>query len=176
LRKGSSLALDSLAHYSQDRSNPGPAGDLGMSEYTREEILKMIEEVGGPENLDLSGKDLSGIDLSKKTIAKELEEYRKSHPDETPLWLRHPTEGIDLHGATLKETDLSSAHLEGAYLWGAHLEGADLGRARLEGVLLGWAHLEGAILGRAHLEEANVRWAQLEGANLWRARLEKAGF
>jgi len=35
-----------------------------MSEYTREEILKLIEENGGPEGLDLSGKDLSGIDLS----------------------------------------------------------------------------------------------------------------
>jgi len=35
-----------------------------MSEYTREEILKMIEEAGGPENLDLSDADLSGIDPS----------------------------------------------------------------------------------------------------------------
>jgi len=44
-----------------------------MSEYTREEILKLIEENGGPEGLDLSGKDLSGIDLNKRAIEVELE-------------------------------------------------------------------------------------------------------
>jgi len=38
-----------------------------MSEYTREEILKLIEENGGPEGLDLSGKDLSGIGLGIDT-------------------------------------------------------------------------------------------------------------
>ena len=36
-----------------------------MSEYTREEILKLIEENGGPEGLYPWGKDLSGIDLSR---------------------------------------------------------------------------------------------------------------
>ena len=44
-----------------------------MSEYTREEILKLIEENGGPEGLDLSGKDLSGIDLGRGAVAVELE-------------------------------------------------------------------------------------------------------
>jgi len=31
-----------------------------MSEYTREDILKLIEKNGGPEGLDLRDKDLSG--------------------------------------------------------------------------------------------------------------------
>ena len=44
-----------------------------MSEYTREEILKLIEENGGPEGLDLSEKDLSGIGLNKRAIEVELE-------------------------------------------------------------------------------------------------------
>ena len=44
-----------------------------MSDYTREEILKLIEENGGPEGLDLSGKDLSGIDLGREAIKAELE-------------------------------------------------------------------------------------------------------
>ena len=47
-----------------------------MSEYTREEILKLIEENGGPGGLDLSGKDLSGIDLSREAIEAELEKAR----------------------------------------------------------------------------------------------------
>ena len=44
-----------------------------MSECTREELLKLIEENDGPEELDLSGKDLSGIDLNKRVIEVELE-------------------------------------------------------------------------------------------------------
>ena len=53
-----------------------------MSEYTREEILKLIEENGGPEGLDLSGKNLSGkdlssIDLNERAIEAELEVGRR---------------------------------------------------------------------------------------------------
>ncbi len=44
-----------------------------MSEYTREELLKLIQENSGPEKLDLSGKDLSGIDLNERAIGTELE-------------------------------------------------------------------------------------------------------
>ena len=44
-----------------------------MSEYTREELLKLIQENSGPEGLDLSGKDLSGIDLNERAIGTELE-------------------------------------------------------------------------------------------------------
>jgi hypothetical protein len=44
-----------------------------LSKHTREEILKLIEENGGPEGLDLSEKDLPGIDLNKRAIEVELE-------------------------------------------------------------------------------------------------------
>ena len=57
-----------------------------MSELTREEILKLIEENGGPQGLDLSGKDLSGIDLGREAIAAELEKARETVPDEIPVW------------------------------------------------------------------------------------------
>jgi len=50
-----------------------PVLALLMSQHTREEILKLIEENGGPEGLDLSGKDLSGIDLNERAIGTELE-------------------------------------------------------------------------------------------------------
>ena len=43
-----------------------------MSEYTREEILKLIEERGATEGLDLWGKDLSGIDLSMDAIEESM--------------------------------------------------------------------------------------------------------
>jgi uncharacterized protein YjbI with pentapeptide repeats len=165
-----------------------------MSEYTREEILKMIEEVGGPQNLDLSGKDLSKIDLSKEAIAEELEEYRKNNPDQPPPWCSQETRGIDLHGANLEKANLLDARLEGADLQGAHLEEAILMDvclekaflldAHLEEACLWGAHLEGACLWNTHLERANLRQARLlggihagahlEGADLYMAHLEKA--
>jgi len=145
-----------------------------MSEYTREEILKMIEENGGPENLDLSGKDLSDIDLSKEAIAKELEKYRKNNPDKTPPWFSQEWWGIDLHGAILKETNLSRAHLESAILERAHLEGAILYKAHWEGAILEGAHWSGADLSEAHLEGAFLVEAHWEGAYLWGVHLEEA--
>jgi len=148
-----------------------------MSEYTREEILKMIEENGSPENLDLSGKDLSGIDLSREAISKELEKYRQNNPDQSPLWFSHEREGINLKGAILKKANLTRAHLEGAFLWrahleeadltDAHLEGAELTEARLEGAYLRWAHLEGTSLWKAHLEGADLKGAHLQKVNLY---------
>lgn len=119
---------------------------------TREDVLKLIEEHGGPEGLDLSGRNLRGIDLS-------------SHRDEPPL---------DLHGIILEEANLWDAHLEGAYLVGAHLEGATLWDAHLERANLGGVHLEGAFLQAAHLEGADLSAAHLEGANFFDAHLEGA--
>jgi len=145
-----------------------------MSEYTREEILKMIEEVGGPENLDLSGKDLSGIDLSKEAITKELEKYRQNNPDQTPLWFSQETGGMDLHRAILKKADLSEAHLERADLEGTHLEGASLWGTHLERAFLRWADLEDACLLGANLEDADLTGANLETADLTGAHLDRA--
>ena len=47
-----------------------------MSEYTTQEVLKLIEENNGPDELDLSGKDMSGIDLGREAI-KALESTRE---------------------------------------------------------------------------------------------------
>ena len=45
-----------------------------MSEYTREEILKLIEEKGRPWGLDLSGRDLG---MFGKALAKGLNGWAK---------------------------------------------------------------------------------------------------
>ena len=59
-----------------------------MSEYTREEILKLIEENGGPEGLDLSGKDLFLIQSQTSAIdcLCPLERWGSSNFS----FLRHP--------------------------------------------------------------------------------------
>jgi len=165
-----------------------------MSEYTREEILEMIERVGGPEDLDLSGKDLSGIDLSPEAIAKELEEYRKQHLGDTPVWLPRVTEGIELHEANLQKAILREANLQKASLvdtnlrgaelwrakmqeaklWGANLQEADLSSANLQGAELVWASLQEANLSNANLNKAALNMANLQNAKLWRANMEEA--
>jgi hypothetical protein len=55
-----------------------------MSEFTTRAILDMIEPNGGPEGLDPSGKDLTGIDLSPETVEKELDSLREENPETEP--------------------------------------------------------------------------------------------
>ncbi len=114
-----------------------------MSEYTREQILRLIEESGGPEGLDLSGRDLVEIDLS----------------------------GVDLHGAILARADLSEAdlrrvNLEGANLSWAVLQEADLRWADLRGANLYKADLRMAKLRWADLSGADVEGADFSGVDL----------
>ena len=123
-----------------------------MSEYTREEILKLIEENGGPEGLDLSGKDLSGIDLSDKGIRMELAEEWTTVADKRPIWFSTLTKGIFLGGVDLQGANLRRANLQRANLWQANLR-----EANLRG---------------ANLKETSLWEAQLHGANLYLARLK----
>ena len=138
-----------------------------MSEYTTQEILKLIEENGGPEGLDLSGKDLSGIDLSREAIETELKNFRERAPDEMPVWYNKWIGGINLEGANLQEANLERANLQGANLVNANLQGANLEQANL------WweANLQGANLEQANLLGANVSFSNLQGANLEQANL-----
>ncbi|MBL7208959.1 MAG: pentapeptide repeat-containing protein [Dehalococcoidia bacterium] len=145
-----------------------------MSEYTREKILKLIEVNGGPDDLDLSGKALSGIDLSKEAIAAELEKARDRSSDETPVWYSEETGGINLAGVYLREAHLNHANLQGARLSGANLIGAGLLGANLQGSFLVKAFLQGAFLWEANLEGANLFGANLKRAILVKANLQGA--
>lgn len=143
-----------------------------MSEYTAQQILQMIEEAGGPENLDLSGKDLSGIDLSPEVIRTELEKRRQKDPEAKPLWVQEEdgrVRGINLKRANLQGAELQRANLQGAWLDGANLQEAELYGANLQGAELWKANLQGA-----WLNGANLQGARLEGADLQRASLEVA--
>jgi uncharacterized protein YjbI with pentapeptide repeats len=150
-----------------------------MSEYTREEILRLIEENGGPEGLNLSRKDLSGIDLGREAIQAELEKFREKAPNRLPVWFSEETRGINLQGAVLwhanlQEADLSMANLRSAFLWEANLREANLNRANLGSAFLEDANLQGAILWQANLQEANPSKANLQEANLGGANLQGA--
>ena len=130
-----------------------------MSELTRAELLKLIEENGGPEGLDLSGRDLSGIDLGREAIWAELKKVRERTSNKNPVWFSEETGGINL-----QEAILQNANLQKAKLWGANLQGAHLR----------YADLLGAVLHDANLQGVNVKGTSFQGANLKRAELEGA--
>lgn len=146
-----------------------------MSQFTTEDILRLLEESDGPQSLDLGNADLRGIDLSGDTLQRIMRELGieggapvwYAFPVELRGWVRSP--GINLHGAQLDRADLRDANLSGAYL-----RDADLLEARLSGAKLVRADLREADLQRADLTAADLRQANLAGANLRGAKLDGA--
>jgi len=146
-----------------------------MSDLTTEQFIDLLLRRGGPQRLDLAGRDFNEIDLSGEMLAELLEEMGLG--DETarwPAWFEPWTKGISLSGANLR-----NAHFRMADLRNACLEGADLRRADMAGAFLQEATLEDADLRGANLTGAvlshTVIWAKfasLEGADLYGARIQ----
>jgi len=113
---------------------------------TRDDVLHLIEQHGGPVGLDLRGADLRGADLSQ----------------------------LDLHGANLRPANLAGTNVRPANLAGANLQGTVLAGARLDGAVLAGADLRGAAVFAAHLPRANLWQAKLQGANVSGAQLQGA--
>lgn len=121
----------------------------------RDELLRLIEENGGPRDLDLRGAVFVGdgpqdnswknpVDLSDEALAPLAEAYRKANGGSDPPWL-DPSGAISLRAAQLQEADLSYAQLQEADLSYAQLQGADFGHAKLQDLdLYDVKSLEGA--------------------------------
>jgi len=118
---------------------------------TREDVLKMIGESGGPEKLNLLGRNLEGIDLSGVNL-----------------------EGSNLHGANLQGSNLVTANLEYSMLGDANIIGANLAASILRNASLNGANLENANLAGADMQNAMLRRANLKGARLLNANLQGA--
>ncbi|MBE9502531.1 MAG: pentapeptide repeat-containing protein, partial [Chloroflexi bacterium] len=139
---------------------------------TREEVLKMIEEHGGPEGLDLCGRNLEGINLSSETKNEEFLHLPS-------IIISKGVKPLDLHGivvigANLQQAELSGANLQGANLFKAKLQGAFLIDANLRRAYLSSAELQGALLWHADLEGATLEYAELQGTELKEANLKGA--
>lgn len=80
--------------------------------------------------------------------------------------IQKTTTVIDLHGANLRNADLTWASLADANLSGVSLSGADLSSANLTGADLSFADLTGATLTNVGLSKANLSFADLTGATL----------
>ena len=128
----------------------GPAPHAG-ERLSRNDVLRLIEERGRPEGLDLRTADLSGADLSDLDVRE-----------------------ANLDGANLEQAYLTRADLRGASFLGSNLHGAMLLGANLQGASLAGANLEEAALFDANLQEAHLRQARLQHAYLGGASLRDA--
>jgi len=146
-----------------------------MSELTREQILKLIEENGGPEGLDLSGKDLSEMDLSWTAIRQEATRLMGSDSKERPAWIgREPESARGINGINLAESRLIGANLQGINLVGADMQEANLTDANLERANLMLARLQNINLERANLRNTELTCSILRGARLIEANFQGA--
>ena len=128
---------------------------------TRSDLLKLVQDRGGSEGLDLSGVDLRGMDLSSDALRVNISRLRKSDTNGLPAWYSASTGGICLKGAIFEGADL-----EGALLW----------RGNFTGAIFANAHLAQADLGVSTLTDANFRNARLHRAILARAEVTGADF
>jgi len=133
--KGSAMTLPAQ----QQASNANTA-------VTRTDLVRLLQEVGSPEQLDVSGQNLRGINLMNCNLrGANLSQVRGGEATLCGANLSH----ADLHGADLSGTcvcwaDLRGANLRAADLREADLSWADLREADLRGADLSWASLGGA--------------------------------
>ncbi len=132
---------------------------------TRTDVVRLLEEVGSPEKLDVSGQNLQGINLMNFNLrGSNLSQARICE--------------ANLCGANLSKADLHGADLRGTYLCWADLRGANLSEADLQGADLCQADLRGASLDKTDLRGADLSWASLGGAStfeLTRGQLRRRG-
>ncbi len=124
---------------------------------TRTDLVRLLQETGRPEPLDVSGQDLRGITLIN------------GHLEGANLSQARVCEA-NLCGAKLSKADLHGADLRGTYLCWADLRRANLAEADLREACLIWADLQeadlrGALLDTTDLRGADLSWAALGGAS-----------
>src|SRR6266851_5439408 len=108
---------------------------------TRTDVVHLLQEVGNPEQLDVSNHDLRGINLMNGDLRG------------ANLSLASVCEA-NLCGANLSKADLHGADLSGTYLCWADLHGANLREADLREADLSWADLR-----ETDVRGANLSWA-----------------
>ena len=129
---------------------------------TRTDLVRLLQEVGSPEQLDVSGQNLRGINLMNCNLrGANLSQVRGGEATLCGANLSH----ADLHGADLSGTCVCWADLRGANLRAADLRGVKLDMATLCGASLGKADLRGACLDKTDLRGADLSWASLGGAS-----------
>jgi uncharacterized protein YjbI with pentapeptide repeats len=144
---------------------------------TRSDVVRLLQEGGCPEHLDVSGQDVQGISLMNCNLrGANLSQARVCEANLCGAKLSkadlHGADlrgtylcWADLRGANLYEADLREADLSWADLQEADLRGVNLDRATLYGASLGRADLRGVFLDKTDLRGADLSWASLGGAS-----------
>src|SRR5260221_63579 len=135
---------------------------------TRTDVVHLLQEVGNPEQLDVSNHDLRGINLMNVDLRGA--NLSQASVCEANLCGANLSKA-DLHGADLSGTylcwaDMHGANLSEADLREADLSCADLRETDLRGANLDWAILYGAFLGRADLRGTSLDKTDVRGADL----------
>ncbi|MEZ4336771.1 MAG: DUF2169 domain-containing protein [Sandaracinaceae bacterium] len=148
------------AHFQRE----APRMDPETAARTRDAVLAALHRGEPMAHRDLTGADLSGLDLRGADFAKG--------------WLESvDLRGSNLEGADFSECVLARADLTGAYLAGVKLRGANLGGAKLVGARGGpGLDLTEAILMKADLTDADFAGAVLDRANLSNAVFARTSF
>src|SRR5260370_13199796 len=118
---------------------------------TRTDVVHLLQEVGNPEQLDVSNHDLRGINLMNGDL-------RGANLSQASVC------EANLCGANLREADLREADLSWANLREADLREADLSWADLYGAFLGRADLRGPSLTKTYVPGPDRRWARFGDA------------
>jgi len=122
---------------------------------TRKDVERKIDEHGGPQGLDLSGKEFEeGLDLSDKVLC-----------------------GIILNDTRLVRANFNGSDLDGAIMQRANLQYATFNPLKLKNTSLVKVDLRGAYLKNAEFREAQLSGAQFQGTRAIRpATLEETDF
>lgn len=144
-----------------------------------DKLITLIEKNGGADNLDLSGKDLSGGDFSRSAIIIRVNRRRYK---ERPIWQNHISGGLNLKrvslqnanlfGADLSFVDLSGANLQESFLQAANLSNARLRNTNFFHVELNQCDLSGATAPGAIFDKSDMGSSNLTGTNFDEASLK----
>jgi len=162
-----------------------------MSELTSIQILNLLNNLPAGEGLNLSGKNLEGVDLSSDKAAELAQNYGDNLPrglskyeDGTCFFELSIFDGGELRSVNLQEAQLMNSNFEGAFLEGANLQEADLTDANFHKAWLSDANFRGgwlwgvnfqeADLVEVNLQETRLMNADFAGADLKRANLQGA--
>src|SRR6266699_3961080 len=131
---------------------------------TRTDVMRLLQDVGSPEQLDVSGQNLSGINLMNCDLrGANLSQANVHGADLRGTYLCW----ADLRGANLCEADLREADLSWANLREADLRGVNLDRATLYGSTLCWTDLRGVSWDTADVRGADMSWACFGGTSAY---------
>jgi uncharacterized protein YjbI with pentapeptide repeats len=142
---------------------------------TRTDLVRLLQEAGSPEQLDVTGQDLHGITLMNGNLrGANLSQAQVCEANLCGTYLCW----ADLRGANLHAADLREADLSWADLREADLRGAKLDRATLYGASLNRADLRGTSLDKVDVRGADLSWASFGGASAYeptRSHLRRRG-